>query len=124
MDKSEGADWNSHHANLPALVKTAQRQEKNSPKTKNPKQLNCSGYSCGGSCEIRTHGGRKTSPVFKTGAFNRSAKLPLVELDILTGCFGYLDIGESMQRRKSKPSLTYRAFPGQSSGLADGGKER
>ena len=30
----------------------------------------------GGSCEIRTHGGRKTSAVFKTAAFNRSAKLP------------------------------------------------
>ena len=31
----------------------------------------------GGSCEIRTHGGDKPSPVFKTGALNRSAKLPL-----------------------------------------------
>ena len=30
----------------------------------------------GGSCEIRTHGGDKPSPVFKTGALNRSAKLP------------------------------------------------
>ena len=30
----------------------------------------------GGSCEIRTHGGLTSSPVFKTGAFNRSAKLP------------------------------------------------
>ena len=30
----------------------------------------------GGSGEIRTHGGRKPSPVFKTGAFNRSATLP------------------------------------------------
>ena len=30
----------------------------------------------GGSCEIRTHGGLTPSPVFKTGAFNRSAKLP------------------------------------------------
>jgi hypothetical protein len=30
----------------------------------------------GGSCEIRTHGGLSSSPVFKTGAFNRSAKLP------------------------------------------------
>jgi hypothetical protein len=38
----------------------------------------------GGSCEIRTHGGRKTSAVFKTAAFNRSAKLPLVEVRILT----------------------------------------
>jgi hypothetical protein len=36
----------------------------------------------GGSCEIRTHGGDKPSPVFKTGALNRSAKLP--ELHILT----------------------------------------
>ena len=34
------------------------------------------GKRSGGSCEIRTHGGRETSPVFKTGAFNRSAKLP------------------------------------------------
>ena len=33
----------------------------------------------GGSGEIRTHGSRKTSPVFKTGAFNRSATLPRVE---------------------------------------------
>ena len=31
----------------------------------------------GGSCEIRTHGGDKPSPVFKTGALNRSAKLPI-----------------------------------------------
>jgi hypothetical protein len=30
----------------------------------------------GGSGEIRTHGGDKPSPVFKTGAFNRSATLP------------------------------------------------
>jgi hypothetical protein len=30
----------------------------------------------GGSCEIRTHGGLAPSPVFKTGAFNHSAKLP------------------------------------------------
>ena len=32
---------------------------------------------CGGSCEIRTHEGLASLPVFKTGAFNRSAKLPL-----------------------------------------------
>ena len=32
----------------------------------------------GGSGEIRTHGGRKPSPVFKTGALNRSATLPVV----------------------------------------------
>ena len=31
----------------------------------------------GGSGEIRTHGRLATSPVFKTGAFNRSATLPL-----------------------------------------------
>jgi hypothetical protein len=31
----------------------------------------------GGSCEIRTHEGLASLPVFKTGAFNRSAKLPL-----------------------------------------------
>jgi hypothetical protein len=31
----------------------------------------------GGSCEIRTHGGFNPSPVFKTGALNRSAKLPM-----------------------------------------------
>ena len=30
----------------------------------------------GGSGEIRTHGGREPSPVFKTGALNRSATLP------------------------------------------------
>ena len=30
----------------------------------------------GGSCEIRTHGGLAPSPVFKTGAFNRSATPP------------------------------------------------
>ena len=35
-------------------------------------------YVYGGSGEIRTHGCRKTSPVFKTGAFNRSATLPWV----------------------------------------------
>jgi hypothetical protein len=31
----------------------------------------------GGSGEIRTHEGRKPLPVFKTGAFNHSATLPL-----------------------------------------------
>ncbi len=30
----------------------------------------------GGSCEIRTHEGRKPLAVFKTAAFNHSAKLP------------------------------------------------
>ena len=33
----------------------------------------------GGSCEIRTHGGLASSAVFKTAAFNRSAKLPEIE---------------------------------------------
>ena len=37
----------------------------------------------GGSGEIRTHGRRKPSPVFKTGAFNHSAKLPFVEAEII-----------------------------------------
>ena len=31
---------------------------------------------CGGRCEIRTHEGLAALPVFKTGAFNRSANLP------------------------------------------------
>ena len=39
----------------------------------------------GGSCEIRTHGGLTSSPVFKTGALNRSAKLPSAK--ILTAGF-------------------------------------
>ena len=34
----------------------------------------------GGSGEIRTHGGRKPSSVFKTGAFNRSATLPMAAI--------------------------------------------
>ncbi len=42
----------------------------------------------GGSCEIRTHGGDKPSPVFKTGALNRSAKLPCGR--ILTVAWGQL----------------------------------
>jgi hypothetical protein len=33
----------------------------------------------GGSGEIRTHEGLTPSPVFKTGAFNRSATLPVVQ---------------------------------------------
>ena len=33
-------------------------------------------YVLGGSGEIRTHGGREPSPVFKTGALNHSATLP------------------------------------------------
>jgi hypothetical protein len=45
-------------------------------------------WAIGGSCEIRTHGGDKPSPVFKTGALNRSAKLP--ELHILTAPVGDL----------------------------------
>ena len=36
--------------------------------------------SSGGSCEIRTHGGLTSSPVFKTGALNRSAKLPVAHI--------------------------------------------
>jgi hypothetical protein len=39
----------------------------------------CSNYQIlitGGSCEIRTHGGVTPSAVFKTAAFNHSAKLP------------------------------------------------
>lgn len=50
----------------------------------------CAKEVFGGSCEIRTHGGDKPSPVFKTGALNRSAKLP--ELHILAGlehAFGF-----------------------------------
>ena len=39
--------------------------------------MDCIKLNSGGSCEIRTHGGLSSSPVFKTGAFNRSAKLPL-----------------------------------------------
>ncbi len=40
------------------------------------------GYSKnGGSGEIRTHGGRKPSAVFKTAAFNHSATLPQVGKD-------------------------------------------
>ena len=34
----------------------------------------------GGRGGIRTHGGRKPSSVFKTGAFNRSATLPESQL--------------------------------------------
>ena len=36
-----------------------------------------SGLNNGGGSEIRTHGGRKPSPVFKTGAFNHSTIPPL-----------------------------------------------
>ena len=32
----------------------------------------------GGECEIRTHEDREALPVFKTGAFNRSANSPFV----------------------------------------------
>ncbi len=40
----------------------------------------------GGSGEIRTHEGLAPLPVFKTGAFNRSATLPILLLSpILTG---------------------------------------
>ena len=45
-------------------------------------------WGSGGSCEIRTHGGDKPSPVFKTGALNRSAKLPCGR--ILTAAWGQL----------------------------------
>jgi hypothetical protein len=33
-------------------------------------------YISGGECEIRTHEDREALPVFKTGAFNRSANSP------------------------------------------------
>ena len=39
--------------------------------------------STGGSGEIRTHGRDKPSPVFKTGALNRSATLPVLSSEIL-----------------------------------------
>ena len=38
--------------------------------------LDFSGRLYGGRCEIRTHEDLATLPVFKTGAFNRSANLP------------------------------------------------
>ena len=44
-------------------------------KTKSP-VFRGSAVGCGGRGEIRTHGGLSSSPVFKTGAFNRSATLP------------------------------------------------
>ncbi len=40
------------------------------------KRDDVSKYDPGGSGEIRTHGGRKPSVVFKTTALNRSATLP------------------------------------------------
>ena len=42
------------------------------------KSLNLLGYLCnpGGRGEIRTHGGREPTTVFKTVALNRSATLP------------------------------------------------
>ncbi len=58
-------------------------------KAADPSKIN--GLFSGGSCEIRTHGGLTSSPVFKTGALNRSAKLPVG--DILTGLFGGLRLG-------------------------------
>ncbi len=39
--------------------------------------LNCVGFVWGGGGGIRTHGDLTTTPVFKTGAFNRSATPPL-----------------------------------------------
>jgi hypothetical protein len=48
---------------------------------KNKKPATRAGFDVfGGSCEIRTHGRLSPSPVFKTGAFNRSAKLPSPQL--------------------------------------------
>lgn len=41
----------------------------------------------GGGRGIRTHGGRKASPVFKTGAFNRSASPPKLRILALLECF-------------------------------------
>jgi len=38
--------------------------------------MQASFYFCGGEGEIRTHEPRKGPPVFKTGAFNRSATSP------------------------------------------------
>ena len=40
----------------------------------------CQNMHAGGECEIRTHGCLSTSPVFKTGAFNRSANSPEVRI--------------------------------------------
>ena len=45
-------------------------------KTKSP-VVRGSAVVYGGRGEIRTHGGLSSSPVFKTGAFNRSATLPM-----------------------------------------------
>jgi len=63
------------------------------------------GLVFGGSCEIRTHGGDKPSPVFKTGALNRSAKLPF-EGAIMTqlACFGGGSAGAFMASRAVGPA--------------------
>ena len=45
--------------------------------------LDFSGPRYGGRCEIRTHEDLATLPVFKTGAFNRSANLPAREINYL-----------------------------------------
>jgi hypothetical protein len=41
--------------------------------------------TCGGRGGIRTHGALAGTPVFKTGALNRSATLPSLELSDLAG---------------------------------------
>ena len=44
----------------------------------------------GGECEIRTHEGLATLPVFKTGAFNRSANSPFRAAGIISLIFNRL----------------------------------
>ncbi len=49
-------------------------------KQQSPEDVRAKSLIFGGSGEIRTHGGLTPSSVFKTGALNRSATLPMAAI--------------------------------------------
>ena len=65
-------------------------------------QLYKLGFLFGGEGEIRTHEPRKGPPVFKTGAFNRSATSPIL---IISTC-GYAGARLYTSRDSSKNGFT------------------
>ena len=54
--------------------------------------MDVAGRYLGGRCEIRTHEDLATLPVFKTGAFNRSANLPFRHAIGTSGLYHVLSV--------------------------------
>ncbi len=61
----------------------------------------------GGGGEIRTHGGGKPSPVFKTGALNRSATPPIGRQEYSKNVNLSLNDNTLNKKRREKRALIY-----------------